>query len=475
MIDTLNPGVSGSKASARFAGVISNSTFQYLALASITLLALALRLVKLGSWSLWIDEALEINYAQEALRNFFAAPRLSLLAIGAVFRLFPITEWSARLAPTLVGAITIPVLYFPIKKLFGAGVALLAVFLLTISPTHLFWSQNARFYTFLLIFYALAQFAFFFWLETDRFWLLIVTGLFFGLAALERMVAGFLAPVVVLYFVALLALPFGKPAGFRWRNIIILVGVGVAGLLFVIFKMGVLTDFSIYILGHEQNPFRVFLSVVYDVGVPLFLFALIGGAYLIFQKSRIGLYLLIGAVAPVVLLVLIAPFTQAFSRYVFITLPNWVILGAVAAKEIFAQAQKNARILAVGVLLILVVDAFSQDMLYYGFQNGNRQDFKGAFGLVQQEKMPDDLVISTSPQVGDFYLGQGVADSQKLDLNSLTQSGRRAWFVIDNRVFVSPELQKFLDQKTQLMGVYDVYMPGKNMTMRDYLYSPSAH
>lgn len=475
MIDTLNPQAPGSKASARFVGVLSNATFQYLVLASITFLALAARFIKLGSWSLWIDEALEINYVKEVMPNIFGASRLSLMASAIVFRYFPITEWSARLAPALIGIITIPVLYFPIKKLFGPGVALLSVLLLAISPTHLFWSQNARFYTFLLLFYALAQFAFFYWLETDRFWLLVVTGLLFGLAVLERMVAGFLAPVVVAYWVMLLILPFGKPVGLRWRNLLILTGVGVAGFLYIVFKMHFLADFSTFILGHEHNPLRVLLSIVYDVGVPLFLFALIGGAYLILQKSRIGLYLLIGAIVPVVLLVLISPFTQAFSRYVFITLPNWVILGAVAAKEIFTQAQKNYRILAVGVVLVLLVDSFSQDVLYYGFQNGNRQDFKGAFALVEQKKMPEDLVISTSPQVGDFYLGQPVSDSQKLDLNSLSQGKQRAWFVIDNRVYVSPELQAFLDQKTQLIGVYDVNVPGKNMTMRDYLYDPSSH
>lgn len=451
-----------------------STIYQALALTGILLFAAVLRFYKLGEWSFWIDEVLEIGYAQEAVNSFPFYPglRVSLLVIAAALNLFGVSEWSARLAPALVGLLTLPVLYFPIRRLFGPFVALLAVLFLAISPWHLFWSQNARFYTFLLLFYTLGQLAFFFWLETNRFVYLVVAGLMLGLAALERMVAAFIAPAVLVYFIALFLLKFEKPIGLTLRNLALLAAPAVIFGLYQVFVDDFLGDFSFWILGHQHDPVRVGLSIIYDTGLPLFLLAMLGGLFLVLQKSRPGLYLFLGALVPCLILVAIAPFTQAFSRYVFMVLPSFAILAAIAAREILTSARGQMVVLAVFVLLAPFADAMSQNVLYYSFQNGNRENFKAAFAQVAAQKAPGDVIYSTRERVGDYYMDEDILASQDVKISDLNASTERKWFVMDNRSYISPALQNWLDTRAELKGVYDVYIPGKVMTMRVYLHDP---
>ena len=457
-----------------FTVVEKNPLYTTIALAAITLLAAALRFYQLGAWGFWIDEIYTINRALGGASSDAFTNPLSFRLIGLALVSLGTDEFNARLVPAVIGVISIPAFYFPIRRLFGTTTALLAVLLLAVSPWHLYWSQNARFYTALVLFYGLAELFFFFWMESDNLWYLLPTGLFFGLAILERRVSLYFVPVVAVYFLALLVLPFGKPPGLRWRNIIIMVLPALAFAGYELVSAGYVASFFTKIVGHQHNPLRVLLSVIYDLGLPLFLMALLGGSYLFSQRSRAGLFLLAGALVPLLLLVVMAPFTQTFSRYIFHTLPNWIILAAVGVKELVAHTQKPARLLALGVALVLVADAISQDVLYYTFQNGNREDFKSAFSVVREEKQAGDLVVAGRPEVGAYYLGEAVLSPQEITINGITQAKQRVWFVLDNRSGIPPFLQRWVEDNAQLVSVHDVSIPGKIMTMRVYLYQPSG-
>jgi mannosyltransferase len=468
MAGTIHSGIIKKEVQGKWEGLLVSSYVQYAGLAAITLLALLLRLYKLGEWGFWIDEVLTVNRVVAGLDG---VTRPSFYMIGIALNLFGVSDWSARLAPALVGVFSLPIFYFPIRRLFGPTVALLAILLLAISPWHLYWSQNARFYMNLILFYTLGALAFYWWLETDRPIYLVAAIPLMGLAALERMNTAFFGPVLVAYALALLVLPFGRPLGFRWRNLFLL---AVPLLLFAAYQIivvGILDSLNIWIFGRNHSPIRVLLSVIYDIGLPLFLFALLGGIYLVLQKSRVGLFFFLGAVVPLLTLMVMSPFTQAFSRYLFMTLPFWAVLAAVAAKEIFQQAQKPGRLLALGVILVLLADAFSQNFLYFNFQNGNRENFKDAYALVQERMQPEDWVVTTRPEIAGYYMGIQAVDSNRIDLDGIISSGRPAWFVMDNRTYISNELQTWLSTHTRIEGVFDVYIPGRPMEMRVYFYN----
>src|SRR5262249_26535068 len=130
---------------------------EYALLALLTLLAAALRLYKLGEWSYFIDEFHTWDDALQAVANpplswfslslhqaFSLITKLSLDTLG-------VRAISLRIFPCILGILTIPALYFPIKSLFDKRVALAAVFIIAVSPWHIYMSQMARLYTLLLL------------------------------------------------------------------------------------------------------------------------------------------------------------------------------------------------------------------------------------------------------------------------------------------------------------------------------------
>src|SRR5687768_2004205 len=162
----------------RITHLSDRSWFLYGLLFLIVLLGAVFRFYKLGEWSFWIDEIYTINHALA----HFSTPQLilehippsrnwvpvSVILAAQVLNMWGVSEWSARLASVMIGVISLPILFFSSRRIFGDWVALLAVLLLAVSPWHIFWSQNARFYTSLLLFYTLALFAFYLGLERNK-------------------------------------------------------------------------------------------------------------------------------------------------------------------------------------------------------------------------------------------------------------------------------------------------------------------
>src|SRR5262245_60946724 len=181
----------------KIAGLADRPWVPYASLALITLLAAALRFYRLGEWSFWIDEVFTVNHALA----HFSTPQLilehippnrnwvpfSVILTAQMLNMGGISEWSARLTSVLIGDLSIPLLYMPVKAIFGSRVALIAMLLLSISPWHIFWSQNARFYTALMLLYSLALFSFYFGLERNRPQFFIVFYLLLYMAMSERL------------------------------------------------------------------------------------------------------------------------------------------------------------------------------------------------------------------------------------------------------------------------------------------------
>jgi mannosyltransferase len=462
----------------------TNSYYQYGLLTAITLLAIVLRFYKLGEWSFWIDEIFTIGRAQahvnlETIVNRWWQPTLSLILIDGALDTLGINEWSARLVPAVIGVVSIPVLYFPIKKLFGPTVALLAVFLLAVSPWHLYWSQNARFYTSLMLLYSLASFAFFFGIEQDRPWYILGFFLLLFLAVGERVIALFLVPVVICYLLLLKILPFEKPAGLRARTLVFLLLPGIA---FVIHEVyGFVTNGNAFLshtidtfVGYPNHgPLRLLFAIIFRISLPLVCLGFFGGVYLLNERKRAGLFIFLAALVPPLLLLLAAPFTFTVDRYVFETLPFWAILSAITIKEIFVRTEQYGKLLPLGVFTLVLATALSQNMLYYEFQNGDRSDWKGAFAIVQQRKGNTDLVVATRPELGYYYLNDKVRSINSLDPSTIELNGNRIWFVIDEATGgVEPKLEQWVYENGELVDVRDVYQPGKSLSIRIYLYDP---
>jgi hypothetical protein len=452
-------------------------TNQLVLLGAITLFATILRFYKLGEWSFWWDEMFTIRDVRIVNSFSLIDQRISRVLIAMAVNTFGLSEWSARLVPALVGIFSVPALYFPIRKIYGPGAALMASLLLAVSPWHLYWSQNARFYTIILLFYTLALLSFYFGIEKDRPLYLLFFFFFLGIASQERLFSLFLFPIVLLYWSLVKLLPFEKPAGLRARNLALLLAPGLIGGLFVGREFSLEPAKWFDQFGWvNNNPFWIFSGVVYYIGLPTMIFGTLGAAYLLSKKDRAGLLLTLSAVIPLAGIMVLSLIQFSANRYVFVALSGWIILAGFAAYELLSQTNGIARYFVLGALALLLLEPISENVLYYQYQHGNRDNWRAAFELIKHRKQPGDLVIVDNIGIGDYYLGEKTVLVDNVDLEILKAEGTRFWFVEDLNIQTKypPELLDWVWNNTTLEGIFDVPVRARNFRMRVYLHDPGT-
>ncbi|MFB0536733.1 MAG: glycosyltransferase family 39 protein, partial [Anaerolineae bacterium] len=123
----------------------------------ITLLALALRLYRLGAQSLWYDEGVSVYLSRMSLPQLTAwtaddiQPPLYYYLLHFWLPLFGqfSSEFVVRFPSLFFGVLTVPLMYRMGQHLFGTMAGLLAALLAAISPLYLWYSQETRMYTML--------------------------------------------------------------------------------------------------------------------------------------------------------------------------------------------------------------------------------------------------------------------------------------------------------------------------------------
>jgi mannosyltransferase len=455
---------------------------EYLLLAGITLLACALRFYKLGEWSFWIDEIYTIvntRYLHE-----WPIPRLPiyLVMIRSALEVFGTSEWSARFVPALIGSVTIPLLYFPVRRMFTPGVALLAVLLLAISPWHIYWSQNARFYTLLLLLYSAGSFLFFFGFEKGKKFYLIASVVLFVLVIRERISGFFFVPVIFAYILisSSIRLSLRRAASLKTMALITIPIFLYAGYdLIRVFFLGEYSYFAFFLDlffdEANQGPFRLLLAIIYRIGIPMIILGSIGGIYLAFQKHRAGLFIFLSAVVPPILLVVMSNFMFTVDRYIFIALPFWAILTAYVLYTMYRQSAGFQKFLSLGVIALVLVTFMGENFLYFGDQQGSRPNWREAYNYIEANKSDRDLIASTRSQIGEYYLEGRNVSINNLDENAILRSNNKVWFLIDEESgYIKPDLHRWILENAALEEVIEVRIPGKSLNIRIYSYSPSG-
>ena len=114
-----------------------------------------------------------------------------------------------------------------------------------------------------------------------------------------------------------------------------------------------------------------------------------------------------------------------------------------------------------------VLESFTVD------QNGNREDFRGAYEDIAKDMESGDLIVAGWPEIGRHYLDVPVENAVEVKRGELAEMEHRVWFVVDNRSGFPSKLQAWIESNSQLIAVRDVYIPGKLMMMRVFLYDPA--
>jgi mannosyltransferase len=130
---------------------MSSSKNRSILLIAILLLGLFFRLHDLGGESLWLDEALSINFAELNLPRIFFLPEnnppLYYIILHCWIQLFGISEFSVRFPSAIFGFLSLFMIYKIGSELFDIDVGMISSLLMTFSIFHIQYSQEARTYS----------------------------------------------------------------------------------------------------------------------------------------------------------------------------------------------------------------------------------------------------------------------------------------------------------------------------------------
>ncbi len=123
------------------------------AVGALTVLAIALRFYLIGSKTVWLDEAFSIWLARQPLWEMYdwlvridQHPPLYYTLLDGWIAIFGDLQGPVRGLSALCSALAVPVFYAGVRRLADKPTALIAVFILAISPFHIRYAQEARMY-----------------------------------------------------------------------------------------------------------------------------------------------------------------------------------------------------------------------------------------------------------------------------------------------------------------------------------------
>jgi mannosyltransferase len=452
--------------------------YQLIILAAVTLLASILRFYKLGQWSFWGDEFITVRNALNMGWESAITRPISLILTKVFIEAAGVSEATARIASASIGVVTIPVLFFYSRKMTNSSVALIASLLLAVAPWHIYWSQSARFYTALLLFFTMALYFFYLALEHDRIIYLLFSMVFLFLSLQERMLGAFFVPIVVIYVVLLKVLPFQAPPGLRWRNLAVFFLPGFIGAAYLILTQSTIRDPSrwINLFGFVNNsPLWLLGGFVFYLGIPVVCLAAIGSIRLLSKWNRLGLMLSLAAALPIMAIVIISFFQYTANRYAFISVTSIVLLAAITLDELIVALKGSVKSIAFAVVVIVLLSGLADNFLYFQYQNGNRDNWKGALEFIAREMTAEDQVAAVDIYLAEFYLQHSVIDLHYLEqvgADLVTQNQGSTWFLLDlTAPDKTPQTTKWVREHARFVRDFDVVVGARRFPMEIYLYT----
>jgi mannosyltransferase len=457
----------------------------------VMVLAAAIRLWKLGAWSFWADEVFSVQVAQKFPNELTINPIMYMI-VRAFTDTLGISEWSARLGPCIIGILSVPLLYWPAKRIFSAKVGMIACVFLVIHPWHIFWSQNARANSLAFLFASSSAFLFYLALERDSVGL-IVSSLFLTLLSIfSYLQTAMLLPALVGYVMLLLFLPVDIPRGLNGRNLITFFGPFILALLLLLLpsvRSYLYSGWGVNEWG--RSPWYILLALLYYLGIPVSVTAFVGGVHSLVYLNRGGLFLICYATVPFLLTLIISPFLNVAPYYLFFTMPAYLILAAFCASELTESALRGSKILSTAVILVVLVASLSQSYLYFAVENGGRPKWREAFQAVKHRIGLNDTMVVSMPRIAEYYLRESNGDrspetrhavplqvmqledviARSGTLENLWRWGKQdVWFILDQPCLEildsDNRFREWLYANCRLVGEFPVYARVMDRTIK---------
>jgi 4-amino-4-deoxy-L-arabinose transferase-like glycosyltransferase len=405
-------------------------------LVALIVLALALRVWRLGDWSFADDEIFTLR---DSLSPKLDNPRplLYFLNYLVVRPLMPLDELGLRLLPALFGVLAIPAFYFVSRRLVGTRAALFGAFLLAVNSFHVSQSQFARYWSLVFLLSAVYPFALYHGVR-ERNLGEIATGILIGvLAALAHPVG--VLPVGGLALFLAIQLRHQDPRqlwrlkSVRWGALLAVILAAVVAVRYVPVLHGWIVDRPRVQVGdhllHTPGGLGVkqlglVLSYVEGLTLPVLLSGAVG-IYLLWQRDRdLAQLLACLFIFPVAFIVLLSTGTAVSTTYLLPAVPV-LFVGAGVFLDRLAAVDWGLRprwLLPATVAAIIMTP--SVPTLVSQYRDGRRADFRGVARWLERRLAPQDAVYSDQYRTLAYYLRGTHVDQLGADPAPLMRSVR---------------------------------------------------
>lgn len=419
----------------------------------IITLGIVLRIYRLASENLWFDEVGSVDLALRNIRTIFFKFHNSpfyFLLLKCWMKMWGISEFALRSLSVIFGVCSILLIYKVAEKLFNKNVGLFSAFLLSVSPMHIFYSQEARNYSLLLFLTLLSMYIFIKLIEENQaklhFYLtlvniLLVYTLLHGIlvVAVQNIVyflkgqqkkRWFVGQAVVLFFFLLWFIPINIVAHTEpW------VKVSTSWIEKPHFS-ALLETLKTFSYGGKSYGGNDILIETKDLRMPQILFFIYSILFLLGllqwklwnnrteYKRRVDAILLLNAW---LFLSILAPFFFSIVffplyviRYVIFALPAFLIIIAVGISKISIRMVKITLIFIISVLTAFSIRLYYIKDLHIGWRD--------AINYIERNKNENDaIIVSTAKEVRLFgYYGKnGLRNRQNGGLNIDKQLGSK--------------------------------------------------
>jgi 4-amino-4-deoxy-L-arabinose transferase-like glycosyltransferase len=453
-------------------------------LSLIVILAATLRLYKLGDWSLWIDESFTIH---DALNNSFGTKPINYLFVKFFLLIFGVSEWAARIGPAMAGILSIVAAYYFFKRVFDQNTALLGSLFLAFSSWHIYWSQNSRHYSLLLLFAILSLWCFYTAFENDSPLLTILSLIFFAFGVLTHPSIIFLMPALIGYLVLVYLLKYEGGDGYNLRNLLLfLVPVGIVGLSSGPMYKKHFETFAA--MSGSGDPLHVLKTTAYYIQIPFLILTSVAVIYLLMQRDRRGTFLGMAGFIPLTILIIVSLFARASSEYIYYTLPVYCLTSAYFMVHIVKGPGGKVNIPAIGISVTMILIQFSHNYFYFTYQHGDRPRWKEAAEYVIQHKRESDTIISPAASIIEFYIikSNKRTNDFKIDLRKTSNvfwlkndffqkyssSKSSIWVIYNDDLLEESIIGRFtswVEESAKIQKQYPAWTAGKNRTVKVYL------
>jgi mannosyltransferase len=382
------------KESPPFYVTFATKHWVWISLVSLIIVGCILRFYNITMNSLWLDETATLSFAERSFTGIW-----DLTASGGEFNpplffwvehfmiAFGNSEFILRFAPAIAGIATIPIFFLIGRELKDDTTGLISAFILTISQFAIFYSQEARAYSLMLLMVSIALYFYLRALNKGRVSDWIITGVFSSVAVWTHFYS---AIVIVPMFLSMLWI-YRKEI---YKPIYSIIIFTVCTLPLIVVTVGLFMRRISSAPTYGLKGFDLIQSTMLTIGnfniyMEWFIIALVAiGMIILFIHERkyfytFCLFIVIGFVVSIIF----SYSVPMLPRYLIVMLPIFFTVIAYGISDISKRHKAVAGI----ILIIFVIFAAMALQTYY--TNFSKEDWRGYSTKLAYDTQPGDTIV----------------------------------------------------------------------------------